>query len=108
MEKRLTAQFNSRHQFRAHNFERTFVFSLASLWRRRVIFPKAVLDVQVRCETFWIEFGCLFSARFGFQSHSHEGFRSHQLRRPLDPSRTPSATIKLRTDEMAAASANFL
>ena len=31
-----------------------------------------------------------------------------QIRRALDPSRSPSATIKLRTDEMVAVVASFI
>src|SRR5437016_5224046 len=39
-----------------------------------------------------LQFCYLFNARVGSQSHSHVELRSRQLRRPLDPSRTPSAS----------------
>src|SRR5262245_5433088 len=54
-------------------------------------FPKSGLDVRVICGNSLIRICVVFNARFGFQSHSHVELRSHQLRRPLDPSRTPSA-----------------
>src|SRR5438270_503267 len=40
-----------------------------------------------------IEFGSVFNARFGSQSHSHVELRSHQLRRTLGSSRSRSTTL---------------